>query len=176
MNETGLIHLYCGDGKGKTTAAVGLALRCVGHGGKVTFAQFLKDGTSGECRLLAAMEGVTALSANPSRKFYRRMTDLERIQTADAIRRTFTAATAFAVREQVNLLILDEICAAIQYDFLEEAKVLSFLDGKPTTLEVVLTGRKTSDEIVKRADYITEMVKRRHPFDRGIVAREGIEY
>lgn len=176
MNETGLIHLYYGDGKGKTTAAIGLALRCVGHGGKVALAQFLKDGTSGECRLLAAMDGVTVLSANPSKKFYRRMTDLERIQTADAIRRTFTAATAFAAREQVNLLILDEICAAIQYDFLEKEKLLSFLDEKPKTLEVVLTGRKISDEMIKRADYITEMVKQRHPFDRGIVAREGIEY
>lgn len=176
MSETGLIHLYYGNGKGKTTAAIGLALRCVGHGGKVVLSQFLKDGTSGECRVLAAMDGVTVLSANPSRKFYRRMTETERIQTANAIRRTFTAATAFSVREQVNLLILDEICAAIQYDFLEEKKLLSFLDEKPETLEVVLTGRKASDAMIKRADYITEMEKRRHPFDRGIVAREGIEY
>lgn len=176
MSETGLIHLYYGEGKGKTTAAVGLALRCAGQDGKVVLAQFLKDGTSGECRMLAAMDSVTVLSANPSRKFYRRMTDTERIQTADAIRRTFTAATAFSVREQVNLLIFDEICAAIQYDFIEEAQLLSFLDEKPKTLEIVLTGRKASDEMMKRADYITEMVKRRHPFDRGIVAREGIEY
>ena len=77
----GLIHLYCGEGKGKTTAAVGLAVRCAGHGGRVVFAQFLKDGTSGECRALAGLKNVTVLAANPVGKFSFQMTEEEKRRT-----------------------------------------------------------------------------------------------
>ena len=85
MKTSGLVHLYCGDGKGKTTAAVGLAVRHAGHGGKVVFAQFLKDGSSGECRVLAKL-GVTVLAANPAGKFTFRMTDEEKAETVAAWR------------------------------------------------------------------------------------------
>ena len=91
MKTSGLVHLYCGDGKGKTTAAVGLAVRHAGHGGKVVFAQFLKDGSSGECRVLAKL-GVTVLAANPAGKFTFCMTDEEKAETAAALGRTFDAA------------------------------------------------------------------------------------
>lgn len=175
MNEMGLIHLYCGDGKGKTTAAMGLALRCAGRGKPVVVAQFLKDGSSGECRALAKMPHVTVLAANPSSKFSSQMTAEEKQQTAEAVGRTFAAATGFAVRENARLLVLDETCAAISCGFLEEQTLLDFLDGKPAGLEVVLTGRGPSDALCRRADYITEMVKRRHPFDKGVAAREDIE-
>lgn len=176
MTNKACVHLYCGDGKGKTTAAVGLAVRFAGRGGKVVLAQFLKDGTSGECRALAKLGNVTMLAVNPARKFSFQMTDEEKTQTADAIQRTFSAATGYAVRESAGLLILDEVCAAISCGFLEEQAVLDFLDSRPDTLEVVLTGRDPSDALQSRADYITEMAKRRHPFDDGIAAREGIEW
>ena len=87
--EKARIHIYCGDGKGKTTAAVGLAVRHAGHGGKVVFAQFLKDGSSGECRVLAKL-GVTVLAANPAGKFTFRMTDEEKAETAALLRRAKT--------------------------------------------------------------------------------------
>lgn len=175
MNELGLIHLYCGDGKGKTTAAMGLALRCAGRGKTVVVAQFLKDGASGECRALAKMPQVTVLAANPCGKFSFQMTEEEKTQTADAAARTFAAATGFAVREQARLLVLDEACAAIACGFLDEQALLDFLDGKPAGLEVALTGRDPSDALLARADYISEIVKRRHPFDKGVAAREDIE-
>ena len=171
----GLIHLYCGEGKGKTTAAVGLAVRCAGHGGRVVFAQFLKDGTSGECRALAGLKNVTVLAANPVGKFSFQMTEEEKRRTADAVSRRFEAAAGFAVREGATLLVLDEVCAAVSCGFLPESELLAFLDGKPDDLEVVLTGRNPSEALQARADYITEMVKRRHPFDKGIGARKGIE-
>ena len=147
---TGLIHIYCGDGKGKTTASVGLIVRCAGRGNKVVFAQFLKDGTSGECRV--------------------------KRETADALTRTFDAATGFAVREHARLLVLDEVCAAISCGFLEEKTVTDFLETKPDDLEVVLTGRGPSEALQAHADYITEMKMQRHPFEKGIAAREGIEF
>ena len=108
MKTSGLVHLYCGDGKGKTTAAVGLAVRHAGHGGKVVFAQFLKDGSSGECRVLAKL-GVTVLAANPAGKFTFRMTDEEKAETAAALVRTFDAAAGYAVRKGATLLVLDEV-------------------------------------------------------------------
>lgn len=173
---TGLVHLYCGEGKGKTTAAVGLSVRCAGRGGKVVFAQFLKDGTSGECRVLARLPEVTLLAANPVGKFSFRMTDEEKRQTAEALSRTFAAATGFAVREQAHLLVLDEVCAAISCGFLDEKNVTDFLESRPDTLEVVLTGRNPSETLQAHADYITEMTMRRHPYEKGIAAREGIEF
>ena len=154
---TGLIHLYCGGGKGKTTAAVGLTVRCAGRGNKVVFAQFLKDGTSGECRVLAKLPEVTVMAANPVGKFSFRMTDAEKRETADALTRTFDAATGFAVREHARLLVLDEVCAAISCGFLDEKTVVKFLETKPATLEVVLTGRGPSEALQAHADYITEM-------------------
>ena len=172
---TGLIHLYCGGGKGKTTAAVGLTVRCAGHGNKVVFAQFLKDGTSGECRVLATL-GVTVLAANPVGKFSFRMTEEEKAETAAALGRTFDAATGFAVRERATLLVLDEICAAVNCGFLPEKTLTEFLESRPDSLEVVLTGRDPSENLQVHADYITEMKKRRHPFDEGVAAREGIEF
>lgn len=175
MSETGLIHIYCGEGKGKTTAAVGLAVRHAGFGGKVVMAQFLKDGTSSECRALSKLDNITMLAANPCGKFSFQMTGEEKQQCSAAIGRTFAAATGFAVREGATLLVLDEVCAAVSCGFLPESEVLAFLDGKPDNLEVVLTGRNPSEALQARADYITEMVKRRHPFDKGIGARKGIE-
>ena len=190
---TGLVHLYCGEGKGKTTAAVGLTVRCAGHGNKVVFAQFLKDGTSGECRVLAKLPEVTLLAANPVGKFSFRMTDEEKRQTAEALSRTFAAAAGFAVRaealsrtfaaaagfavrEQARLLVLDEVCAAISCGFLDEKTVTDFLETRPDALEVVLTGRNPSENLRAHADYITEMTMRRHPYEKGIAAREGIEF
>ena len=175
MKNSGLVHLYCGDGKGKTTAAVGLAVRHSGRGGKVVFAQFLKDGTSGECRVLAKL-GVTVLAANPVGKFSFRMTEEEKAEAAAALGRTFDAATGFAVRERATLLVLDEICAAVNCGFLPEKTLTEFLESRPDSLEVVLTGRDPSENLQVHADYITEMKKRRHPFDEGVAAREGIEF
>lgn len=175
MKNSGLVHLYCGDGKGKTTAAVGLAVRHSGRGGKVVFAQFLKDGTSGECRVLAKL-GVTVLAANPVGKFSFRMSEEEKAETAAALGRTFDAATGFAVRERATLLVLDEICAAVNCGFLPEKTLTEFLESRPDSLEVVLTGRDPSENLQVHADYITEMKKRRHPFDEGVAAREGIEF
>ncbi len=176
MNERGLAHLYCGEGKGKTTAAMGLALRCAGRGKKVVIAQFLKDGTSGECLELAKMEKVTLLAANPSGKFSAQMDEEEKGRTRDAVIRTFEAAAGFAIRENAGLLVLDEACAAVNLGFLDEDALLNFLDTKPGLLEVVITGRDPSERIKEKADYITEMVKLRHPYDKGIAAREGIEF
>ena len=104
------------------------------------------------------------------------MTEEEKAETAAALGRTFDAATGFAVRERATLLVLDEICAAVNCGFLPEKTLTEFLESRPDSLEVVLTGRDPSENLQVHADYITEMKKRRHPFDEGVAAREGIEF
>ena len=103
------------------------------------------------------------------------MTEEEKQQTKEAIVRIFEAATQYAVRGNAFLLVMDEVCAAITCGFLEEEQVISFLQQKPDTLEVALTGRDPSERLQAQADYISEVCKRKHPFDCGIMAREGIE-
>ena len=173
MAQTGLIHLYCGDGKGKTTAAMGLALRAAGHGLPVVIAQFLKDGTSGECNILRTLPTVTVLAANPCGKFSFQMNADEQEETRRCIETLFHEADKSA--KSPGLLVLDEVCAAVSCGFLNKDILLGFLSEKPVDLEVVMTGRAPCDEIRAAADYLSEIKKCRHPYDNAVPAREGIE-
>lgn len=171
---SGLIHLYCGDGKGKTTAALGLALRAAGAGKQVVFTQFFKDGSSSEIEPLAALPGVRVFHADTVRGFYRNMTATQREQAGKDYTALFRQVTQAA--QEADLLILDEIVSACNRGVVPEKLVTDFLREKPARLEVVLTGRNPSAALLELADYITEMRKLRHPFDRGIGARKGIEF
>ena len=168
--EKGLIHLYWGDGKGKTTAAMGVAMRGLAAGKKVVIVQFLKGAPSGEIPLLQQL-GAVIYRGKAGDKFVFQMTEEEKSQT----RKIQNEHLQMALSEKADMLILDEVCAAITCGFLEEERVLSFLQNKPDTLEVVMTGRDPSERLQAEADYISEICKRKHPFDRGIAAREGIE-
>lgn len=171
---SGLIHLYCGDGKGKTTAALGLALRAAGAGKQVVFTQFFKDGSSSEIEPLAALPGVRVFHADTVRDFYRNMTPTQREQAGKDYTALLRQVTQAA--QEADLLILDEIVSACNRGVVPEKLVTDFLREKPARLEVVLTGRNPSAALLELADYITEMRKLRHPFDRGIGARKGIEF
>ena len=169
----GLVHLYCGDGKGKTTCGVGLTVRAAGSGRKVLFHQFLKDNSSSERKVLERLPEVTILPGRNYEKFTFQMTagELEEVlENNDSIFRTLCRQTA-----QYDVLVLDEALYAIDKGLLSEEPVLAFLEEKPAGLEVVLTGRNPSQKMMDHADYISEICKRKHPFDRGISARIGIE-
>lgn len=170
----GLIHLYCGDGKGKTTAAVGLAVRCAGAGEKVLFFQFLKGNTSSERRILAGTEGVELIDGMENMKFVWHMTEYEKAEARSFYRRTFAEIASRSA--EYDMIVLDEIIPAVKYDFVTEGELLEFLVHKPERSEVVLTGREPSEKLLAAADYVTEMRKIKHPFDRGIAARKGVEY
>ena len=172
--ERGLIHIYCGDGKGKTTAAVGLSVRCAGCGRKVVFAQFFKDGSSGECCPLEKLPGITFLRPEKSFGFFWTLSEEEKAEA----RAFYTAHLRRAIQlaEDADLLVLDEAMSACAHGMIDEGELLRFLREKPEKLEVVLTGRDPSPAMQEAADYITEMKKIKHPFDRGIPAREGVEF
>lgn len=171
----GCIHIYFGNGKGKTTAAAGLALRALGTGMPVVVAQFLKHKPSGEIRMLAEFPGVTIFLGKAGSGFTNTMTTAQREETLAIHLRHFAQATLVA-QQQGGLLVLDEILGAIETGLFPEDALIQFLKARPDTLEVVLTGRSPSDALLALGDYLTEMRCLRHPYEKGIGAREGIEY
>ena len=164
-----MIHLYCGDGKGKTTAAMGLALRMAGRGRGVVIAQFLKGEDTGERRALEKLPQVKLLPVPERVKFSFQLTQAEREAEAGRYRELMDRAEAAAGEPGCGLLVLDEVCAAVNTGLLPLERVLSCLDR--AQCEVVLTGRDPSPEMQEAADYVTEMKKIKHPFDQGIGAR-----
>ena len=170
----GLIHLYCGDGKGKTTAAVGLAVRAAGAGKTVLFTQFFKSGTSAEIKILNQIPNITTQHCKTVSGFYKNMTPEQKRQAAADYTAFLNEILGRAA--QFDVLILDEVISACNHGVIDEQSVRRFLRQKPDGLEVVLTGRNPSEELLTLADYVTEMKKHKHPYDRGISARFGIEF
>lgn len=171
-NDLGLIHIYTGDGKGKTTAAVGLAVRASGAGKRVAFAQFMKGRPTSEIAQLEKL-GITVIKAGTVTKFVPYMTDAERAQCAEESAAGFEAAAAMA--ENLDVLLLDEIISAVTTGMVPEARLLEFLRSKPAHLEVVLTGRDVPSDIAELADYLSDIKAVKHPYEKGISARKGIE-
>lgn len=165
-----MLHLYWGNGKGKTTAAMGLALRALGHGRRVVIVQFLKDGTSGEIAPLRAAGA--AVYACPNAKFTWLMDEADKAAAREASARALGQALA----EPFDLLVLDEACAALKSGILDEALLRRAVAFAKNGREVVLTGRDPAPWLQDAADYSTEMRARRHPYADGVAAREGVEY
>lgn len=171
----GLIHIYCGDGKGKTTAAVGLAVRCAGRGNKVLLVQFLKSRDSGELYSLAKLPDIEVMRGKESKKFTFQMNEEEKHALLIEHNKMFEQVLAKIKNGGYSLLILDEVIGALNAKVFKMPKLIEFLRHKPENLEVVLTGRNPAPELVEIADYVSEMRKVKHPMDKGIMAREGIE-
>lgn len=171
-----MIHVYHGDGKGKTTAAMGLALRMLAAGRRVVVVQFLKDGESGEVRLLAEHFGVPVFAGKASDKFTWSMTSEELAATRELHDGNLASALAELEGAQEGLLVLDEALDALSKGLVDEALVDRALDMSARGVEVAFTGRTPSRKIVEKADYITEMRCEKHPYAQGICAREGVEY
>lgn len=169
------IHIYCGDGKGKTTAAVGLAVRAAGNGKKVVLTQFLKDGSSSELNILRELPQIKVLSCTKKFGFFWNMSEEQKAEAQKAYTELFEKAVHEAIDSHAFLLVMDEFVAAYNHGMIDREKALNFLKDKPEELEVVLTGREPAPELVELADYVSEIQKRKHPFDQGIPARKGIE-
>lgn len=167
----GLIHLYWGEGKGKTTAAMGLALRALGSGKRVVIVQFLKGSDSGEIPLLRSL-GAVVYRGKAGQKFVHQMSEAEREQS----RRIQTENLRQALEHPAELLILDEACAVCQLDMVEEGLLRRAVLQKPAEQELVLTGREPTEWMREAADYSTEMRCHRHPYEQGIGARRGVEF
>jgi len=174
----GLIHVYTGDGKGKTTAALGLALRAAGHGWRTYIGQFMKGSLSdepcpyGELHAARLLGGLIAIEQFGQATFVHQATP----QDAALAQRGIEAVREAMLGGQYQIVVLDEVNVALHFRLLKVEDVLQLMDEKPPEVELVLTGRRVPKEIVDRADYVTEMCEIKHPYQRGILARQGIEF
>jgi cob(I)alamin adenosyltransferase len=168
--EHGYIQVYTGDGKGKTTASFGLALRCAGSGGRVFIGQFLKGRDSAERDQIAKLGvevehfgGIGFIVGEPS--------DDDR----KAAREAFDRIKAVVASGDYDLVVLDEINTVLFFDLLPLNEVLDMMKNKPVHTEIVMTGRRAPQEIIDAADLVTEMKLVKHYYDQGVMARTGIE-
>ncbi len=169
-------HIYYGDGKGKTTAAIGLAVRAAGSKMKVLFVQFLKTEFSGERHILSHTENVTLTFCPLELKFTFDMNDKEKAQAAKIFKGIFDNAVTTALTEKYDMVVLDEVFEAINAHMLSESEVYEFITNAPSSMEIVMTGHNPPQKFMDCADYITEFKKIKHPYDRGITGRIGIEF
>lgn len=169
-----MLQVYTGTGKGKTTAAVGLAARAAGHGRRVLFIQFMKEGATeaGEFASLASMPGVRVLRYGYSMLEPHHDKDYCRA----SVRRGLQEAKKALETGSVDVLVLDEANVACSEGLITPTEVLDVVDAAGPKVTVVVTGRNAPPELSERADLVTEMVARRHPYDAGRTARKGIEY
>lgn len=174
MTGTGRIHVYYGNGKGKTTAAVGLAVRAAGSGLRVLVFQFLKNNSSNERKILEAIPNVTCLPGREQIKFVSNMNGDERAEFRHYNNKALDEIVKFC--GPFDMLLLDEALCAVNLQVLSEEKLISFITHKPRGLEIVLTGHQITEQLLEIADYVTEVKKIKHHFDQGRTAREGIEY
>ena len=165
----GCVHIYCGDGKGKTSASLGLALRAAGRGKKVLMVRFLKTEDSGEVSALRHVPGIEVEPCGREFGFVSRMSPGQKAEAAAWYQGCFEKACEKVREGGYDVLILDEIMA-------KEADVASFLERRPENLEVAMTGRGPSKRLLTLADYVSEIQMVKHPFTRGVAAREGVEY
>lgn len=178
-----MIQLYTGDGKGKTTAAVGQAVRAAGDGYRVIFSQFMKGNDTGELHALEQLPNVEIIRSDRSFGFYSTLSDEEKSQLTDVHNEILSRLLVCAERGEAFMIVMDEITYPVKWGLIDIVSLKRFLalagkrgeQGKNLP-ELILTGRDAADFIVNSADYITEMRCIRHPYEKGISARHGIEY
>ena len=173
--KKGLIQVYTGDGKGKTTAAFGLALRALGRGLAVIVVQFMKTEVTGELIAAKTFDQFTVIRVNTSPKFSWKMNSTELEQLASETQNGYKKACSIAREGSCDILILDEINHAIHNGYISESDILHLFSIKPENMELVFTGRNAPEWLIDRADLVTEMKCTKHPYTKGIGARTGIE-
>jgi cob(I)alamin adenosyltransferase len=173
-NVKGLVQVFTGDGKGKTTAALGTVLRAAGHGLKIYIVFFMKgDYARGEFKALEKFPNID-VSRSGFRRFVNpgRVTPGEKKQAGQAL----AAAREAVTGGRYDLVVLDELNVAIAYNLVGLDEVIRLIEEKPPRVELIITGRRAPDRLIEMADLVTEMVKVKHPYDKGVKARKGIEY
>lgn len=171
----GLVHLYVGDGKGKTTAAMGLAMRALGAGRKVLIVQFLKGRHTSELSVLNRL-GIKVVRTEGIVKFTNQMNQAEKLEAAASCKSCLDCAREALASSEYGLVVLDEVVDAVNSELLDITMLLETISSRVSDTEVVMTGRNPKDPIIEVADYLTVMTALKHPYQRGVASRMGIEY
>lgn len=164
-----MIHIITGDGKGKTSSAVGMTIRMSGYNKKILFAQFLKGSDSGEINILSSLSNITVMRLSKNYGFLNTMSTDEKEQ----IKKEHNQMLNHAISNSFDMIVLDEAIPAMNFNVLDKELLFNVLKKD---CEIVLTGRDADERLIERADYISEIKKIRHPFDSGIPARKGVEF
>lgn len=168
----GLLHIYCGDGKGKTTASIGLAVRAAGAGMNVCFAQFMKGGYTSEMSALNLIPNITVMRCDRDYGFAKNMSESDKIQITEC----HNSLLKKAFLGSFDMIILDEFNSAYSHGFLDKEAAESFILNGKNNAEIILTGRYPAEIFLNSADYISEINCVKHPYKSGISARKGIEF
>ena len=171
--KKGYIHVYTGDGKGKTTAAIGLGIRAAGAGFKVHMIQFMKGRRYSELDGLEKIDNFTV--SQHGRDEFVNKENPEQIDI-DLAQEGFSKAKELMKKDKYDMIILDEINVAVDFNLISLEDVLKLIDEKPEKLELVLTGRYANPEFVKIADYASEVLEIKHPYHEGVEARKGVDF
>lgn len=173
--DLGLVHLYTGSGKGKTTAAAGLAVRALGAGKTVIFCQFLKGRPSCELGGLEKL-GAEVIRAECGTKFMFEMNECELGELKRVHKLCFDKISAKIMDSGADMVVLDEVIDAVNAGLIRESHLLELIKRRPARIELVLTGRGPGEELIGLSNYFTEFVMRKHPYNDKVPARRGIEY
>lgn len=171
-----MLQIYCGDGKGKTTAALGLALRAAGSGMRVYFMQLLKGDYTSELELLSRLPEITVRRCDRDYGFTFRMTAQEKAQLCACHNAMLTEAAEVLRSGKADMVVLDEFFAAWNADVLDRTLAERIVSECPENVELVLTGRNPDERFLEAADYVSEIHAVKHPYTKGIAARKGIEF
>ena len=175
--ETGLVQVYTGNGKGKTTAAIGQGMRCYGNGFKVIMVQFLKSGETGELNTVKELnDRFTIYRFEKEKGFTWTLSETEKIQLKSEIKEAINFIYDVIEKKSCDMLIIDEIMGTLHSGYIKEEQILDIIKRKPEKMELILTGRNVPKTIIEKSDLVTEMKDIKHYFNKGINARKGIEY
>ena len=175
--QNGMIQVYTGNGKGKTTAAIGQGIRAYGNGLKIVMIQFLKSNETGELNVLRELgDNFKLVRLEKKRGFVWNLNNEEIEVLKKEVIEEYNYARDILRNDLCDVLILDEIMGALKNNFLTEENVLELLKLKKNNVEIILTGREVPEKILNHADLVTEMKEIKHYFSKGVNARKGIEY
>lgn len=174
--EKGYVQVYTGEGKGKTTAALGLTFRAAGRGKKVLFIQFLKGIKTGEQISMGENENIEHIKMAETVRFFNTLSREEQAELKSRTQREWKDLKNRVAEDSKDVLVLDEIMAAMHHGLVEEEDVIELIKNRPLQMEVILTGRSASENILNEADLVTEMKNVKHYYHKGISSRIGIEY
>lgn len=171
-----MIHVYHGDGKGKTTAAIGLSIRAMGAGRRVVFLQFLKGGETGELHVFSGLENIKVIRNEKDLGFVSGMSESEKKEVTQMHNENLKKAAALLEQGWADVAVMDELTYPYAWGLIDRELVKDFVTHYPDNAELIITGRNPDPLFLERADYITNMQCERHPFEKNIKARKGIEF
>lgn len=171
MEEKGFVHIYTGNGKGKTTAAIGLAIRAIGANKKVYIGQFIKSMKYSEVKVLEKIKNITIEQFGDGCRINQDFTENDKKSAKDGLQKVKTIIKS----NNYDVVILDEICVALYYKLLDLNEVIDLIKQKPNNIELILTGRYATKELIDLADLVTNCAEVKHYYKQGVLSRKGID-